>query len=123
MRKFLPFILLVIVGERASGRKKVFIWRFLIHNRLIIFLGLHLGKSSKVAKINLVSSKGFSRGINLCLFGVFAFTIVLLRTKGKEKGTGSWAQDWPSLPFFGELNDNGRERQIDQQFPHNSIQY
>ena len=36
MRKFLPFILLVIECERASRRKKVFIWRFLIHNRLII---------------------------------------------------------------------------------------
>ena len=75
MRKFLPFILLVIVGERASGRKKVFIWRFIIHNRLIIFLGLHLGKSSRVAKTNLVSLRRFSRGINLCLFGVLSFTI------------------------------------------------
>ena len=53
----------------------MFIWDFIIHNRLIIFLGLHLGKSSKVARTNLVSLKGFSRGINLCLFGVFSFTI------------------------------------------------
>jgi hypothetical protein len=59
----------------------------------------------------------------MCLFGVFTFTIVLFRTKGKEKGTGSWAEDWPSPHFFGELNGNGRERQIDQQLPHNSIQY
>ena len=32
----MPLVLLAVVGERAGGRKKVFIWRFIIHNRLII---------------------------------------------------------------------------------------
>ena len=45
MRKFLPLILLVIVGEGASGRKKVFIWRFIIHNRLIICVYLAFSRS------------------------------------------------------------------------------
>jgi len=35
MRKFLPLILLVIVGEGAGGRKKVFIWRFRVHNSIL----------------------------------------------------------------------------------------
>ena len=48
MRKFLPLILLVIVGEGAGGRKKVFIWRFLIHNRLIICVYLAFYHSQSV---------------------------------------------------------------------------
>jgi len=45
MRKFLPLILLVIVGEGAGGRKKVFIWRFIVHNRLIICVYLAFYRS------------------------------------------------------------------------------
>ena len=36
MRKFLPVILLVVVCEGVGRIKKVFIWRFIVHDRLII---------------------------------------------------------------------------------------
>ena len=48
MRKFLPFILFLIECEGAGGRKKVFIWRFLIHNRLIICVYLAFSRSQLI---------------------------------------------------------------------------
>jgi len=56
MRKFLPLILLVIVGEGAGGRKKVFIWRFVIHNRSIICVYLAFFDSRLIFSSIIIST-------------------------------------------------------------------